>query len=705
MTMAWSRIVRVLRAARPYVVIAAVHVVVALVYITSSASGFTPGWNGLPLDDGWTHMVYARSFGEHFQYFFNPGERESGTTSPLWASLVGIVWRVTGTFDSQLAAVAKVLGMALAVGCGAVVFGIVRYLSGNPRLGLIAALVVVTQPAFVFASVSGMEVALFSFTGLAGCWAFLRSRYAVAGICLGLMTVARPEGLLIVVVTAVALVGRRLWQRSDLQLINREDARQLAFLLAPVLVLAGAWAVWNISVNGGPFPNTYYAKHREMGLLPLGNLWNVARGYFHHLSLFGGAAFPIAVPVVTLGFWSLLRRHGFGAVPLAAFPLALTYAVSLNLPFVSTEWNFFTRRYLDAAIPFIVVGLVLGMAEAWRLLHVVRALRLPSNPQEAHLFNFGLNVAFVVIVVVPFIGLPGGLRDSTTEYSWNTRNIDEIDVAAALWIRENTAPDARIAVGDPGAIRFFSDRYTIDLVGLNYYPAIGRPPLELMEEVKPDYLFAFRSAYFESWPRGREVFEVEARRNTILGGSVMKGWSADYTSSVEPSDPGVPYQVSPEGLGAVVIDRIDVGNANAEASQSEAAHKYRLEGQGGNVSRTFKIDAAGTTVKDDARTFSVAEEFWVKSVPDARLVIAKRYDAQLVVTYRVFVNQVLVGTWTPADNPSFFFGEDTFVIAPEFIESNQTRLRFEVVEGPAGRAGNTFYYWIMTDESPAALSR
>ncbi|MBM3956988.1 MAG: hypothetical protein FJ313_02915, partial [Gemmatimonadetes bacterium] len=69
----------------PYALIGLVQIAAGAVYLANRSSGVAAGFDSFPLDDGWIHMVYARSFAQSLQFFYNPGEPESGMTSPLWA--------------------------------------------------------------------------------------------------------------------------------------------------------------------------------------------------------------------------------------------------------------------------------------------------------------------------------------------------------------------------------------------------------------------------------------------------------------------------------------------------------------------------------------------------------------------------------------------------------------------------------------------
>ena len=687
----------------PYALLAVVQTTASVIYLANSTSGVAAWFDSFPLDDGWIHMVYARSFGENLQFFYNPGEPESGMTSPLWAITVGAGWRVLGLMGISLMATAKLMAIALSFATAVLVMRIVTRISGLGRLGLIAGILVAVEPSFAFASAAGMEVSLFAFLALAASSAYMEGRLRTTGWFLALAAIARPEAYVLAAMAVAASVARRLWQRQHLELMTREDAKELLDLLLPVLILGGAWALYNTSVSGGPFPNTFYAKHQSLGLLPLGNIANILRGYYHHLSFFSAFVFPITAVTAAAGAWMLIKMRGFHAAPLALFPIGLTYAAAINLPFVSSSWNFFTRRYLDAVIPFVVILIVLGLLQTWRTLQEWRGTRAPVDPGEVHVFNFGLNVLMVALVLVPFLGLPGNWGRLPGEYSWNARSVDEVDVATGKWIAENLPPDARIGVGDAGAMRFFGGRYTYDLVGLNTHDAIGRPPLEFAKEKQLDYIFVFKSVYFDSWPQAVPEYEIEAPPSPypILGGRLMAGYHADWSVEIVRAERTVPHQIDIRARGIVVIDQIDPGNTDAPAYASEEAHAYELVGGGVTVEREFLI-AESTTLRDEARTFTGSEQFIVKSVAGERLTILKRYDANVVGKLRVFADDREVGVWAlkPRD---YFFGEDIFVVPASFITRATTDLRFEVVPVPGRPTADSFYYWILVDEGLARL--
>ncbi|MBN4074222.1 hypothetical protein JYT27_00175 [bacterium AH-315-D21] len=687
---------------QPYALIAVLQVVTAFTFLANSTSGVSSWFDKFPLDDSWIHMVYARSFAENAQFWYNPGIPESGITSPLWAITVGSAWFVLGSFGIGIVATAKMLGIGLAILVGWLTMRIVWQLSRQRKLGVFAGALVAVEPSFAFAAVSGMEVQLFSLLALGAVWMFLQGRMRTTGLLFGLMILARPEGYIIFGVGLATVIARRLWQRDRLELINSEDVKELVALVGPTLLLGGAWAVYNYTINGTPWPNTYLAKSQDMGLIPLDNIMNVLQGYYLHLSFFSGVAFPVTVLAVVVGGVWILRTYSFAGAPLIMLPVGMTYAIGSSFPLTSEAWNFFTRRYLDAVIPLLIILMVIGFMRIWRKFHHWRETRTPIDPREAHIFNFGLNIVFVAAVILPFIALPSDWQRLSEDYSWNSKNIDDVDVGMARWIDENLPPDARIGVGDAGAMRFFGNRFTYDLVGLNTSAAIGRPYLSFAEDNKIEYLFVFRDIYVESWLFGELIHTIQVDRNTILGGGQMRAYIADYETIPVFIDSINPLDEDLLKRDVAVIDIVDAGNGAAIAAYSESAHAYKLEGAGAVVERSFRTVQSGI-IKDEATTFSISEQFTVKSLPGELLIVAKRYDAALLGTLRVFANGAEVGEWSLSDK-DFFFGVDTFDIPASFITGDSTVLRFDVVPLPGRLTSNSFMWWIMVEGQVARSS-
>src|SRR4051794_34832739 len=82
---------------RLYAVLAVAHAGMLAFFLVDRASGTASAVTGFPLDDAWIHLVYARSLAHGDGFAYNPGQLETGFTSPLWVMLLApLFWIFRG---------------------------------------------------------------------------------------------------------------------------------------------------------------------------------------------------------------------------------------------------------------------------------------------------------------------------------------------------------------------------------------------------------------------------------------------------------------------------------------------------------------------------------------------------------------------------------------------------------------------------------
>jgi hypothetical protein len=130
---------------------------------------------------------------------------------------------------------------------------------------------------------------------------------------------------------------------------------------------------------------------------------------------------------------------------------------------------------------------------------------------------------------------------ATRNYVVEVRNIRDAHILPALWIEGNTPPDSALASEPIGAVRLFSGRRTIDLVGLTTPATLGTyrdwpeawPALEAAG--------ATHLLYYPDWFDDGEppAWAVEAQRfripdNRIAGSDVIAVYGLDWRRLTEP---------------------------------------------------------------------------------------------------------------------------------------------------------------------------
>jgi hypothetical protein len=374
------------------------------------------------LDDAWIHLAYAKSLrlGDGFSY--NPGDHETGFSSPLW-----VLSLAATPFLSDPVLVVKLLGAlchaALAWGAARLALQLSAAGTGE-RNAWLAGLFVATDPLLAFAAVSGMEVSL---TAALVIWTVSvvagRSSTAAA-LCLGFACVwARPEALFL-----LAPYCAFSWYPSR--------SRVAVAALTGALLALALWMLYCEAVSGHPWPNTYYAKrHAE----PLRGLLYFA------VRVLPAQAWAVSLIGFGLVVAATVRRGPARALAIAWLIAIVAIAASRE---IATGALFYSIRYfaIFGAIPCVLA-----------------ASQLPARLPFAVL-------ATVLISIVTALLLP---------QARSLQRRQEEDITAqhtepAHYLAREVPGDARVAVEGAGATRFFLPRSVrvIDVVGLNLASAV-----------------------------------------------------------------------------------------------------------------------------------------------------------------------------------------------------------------------------------------
>lgn len=487
---------------------------ISLLFLFDDSAG--PDWarDGLPLDDTWIHLVYAHNLSNEGWFYYSGNQTEAGMSSPLWVILLAL------PLAAGAGPVATAKGMSLLFGL--LLPPLVFDLGKNLRLPWPVAYAVgvycAIDPNLAYARVSGMEVTLTAVLLVVALRTAIKRHYLRTGLLLGLMVITRGELALAAGALAGALLLEIYVRRDEVVPITPQELAVATKLLLPPLILGGAWAIFNYSVNGRFLPNTYYVKHNyALGYINPDNLEAIWHGYYAHTGLLAGW---LAVPVLLLSavgcIWLWEHFKGPGLL-IVLLPVAITYALSINLKLNPAPWNFTARRYLDFLLPLIALAAAAGGVMIWQR---VAAVKQRAVVLAAPLVMFGL---------VALIAMSTGTRalDMPEEYSWNTRNVEEVNVTMGRWMHDNLPVDTFVGVTDAGAMTYLGQRRTVDFLGLNEHRAIGRPLEELIVEYQPDYVALFRSPVIDSWPFLTEITNFAAERNTILGGADLVLYEVD----------------------------------------------------------------------------------------------------------------------------------------------------------------------------------
>ncbi len=221
---------------------------------------------------------------------------------------------------------------------------------------------------------------------------------------------------------------------------------------------------------------------------------------------------------------SIEERPGLGIVPLVAVGYPLVAAAQNVTVFGATPIFGSQGRYFT------------NILVLWAVLCALGATAIRKNEK---LSKYALWPVIVLVV--------GALAckqwQNSYAFAMNVKNVNEMNVAVAVWADENLPENARLAVNDVGAIARFTDREVIDVLGLvspDAWPYLERGQrgvFDYIKETRPDYLIVFPK-WFPLLVRQADYFTpihtVSIDDNTIVGSDLM----IVYECSFPPKDRG-----------------------------------------------------------------------------------------------------------------------------------------------------------------------
>jgi hypothetical protein len=480
---------------------------------------------GLPLDDGWIHLQFARSLAAGEGLAYNPGELVAGSTAPLWTALLSI------GFLLRLPALvwAKALGVACHLLLVAGTWRLARELGLRAASAGVAAGATATTSVLVWSALSGMEIPLFAALSVWGIALHVRERWEPGRLplslaVLALAVLARPEGLLLL---GLAVVDRMLVvSRAEGDVVVGRPAWRtlLVGLGLGVVVLVPALLVYQW-IAGSPLPTTFNTKagYSTPGLPRVRYLFEVVGIW--------AAAQPVATLFAPAGLLALVARLG-GEEDRGLLPASWVVALPLAYGVLSGRGrgifgNF--GRYFYPLLPVVIVLAVVGIAAM--LEGLPARLRWHDRGGAADDGREGglawLRWAGLLLLVPGLVALFGG----ASRYVQNVRDIESGDVRLARWLGPRLPPEATLAVDDIGALKFLLPNRVLDLAGIvspevhayarrsaaatrSFCPGV----LDFVRERRPDYLAIFPRHHScfsdEEFP---PLLKLEVPGNVTLG--------------------------------------------------------------------------------------------------------------------------------------------------------------------------------------------
>lgn len=402
-------------------------------------------------DDAFITYRYAWNMARGNGLVFNPGDHVEGYTNFLW-TVIHVIPEKAG-WDTPL--FSQLLGIVLMVATVMVVLRMARILFASEGFAMLVGIVVVANMTFLVYATGGLETMLQALTLSGSALALLPAlsrrelpsiwRSLAAGALAGLAILTRLDSVVYLVPLFVAACVR-LWnakpRAGEPSARLGSIAAVLAVAAVPALVLVVPWFVWKLSYYGELLPNTFQAKSASNPLAPI---------------LFG--VFYLATYFFLYGAFLLIKRfrryrRSFFDVPGTAALFSVVGVWLLYTVYVGAD--FMEYRFL------VVITPILAMLGAWlidRFTNLRSQLVLMSVLMAFSLLH--LVIVFPAYPVLSFRSLEEWPAPSRTA----RMNLGQI-LNDAFPGGPEVPGQPVIAVGPLGAISYYSDLESVDMLGL-----------------------------------------------------------------------------------------------------------------------------------------------------------------------------------------------------------------------------------------------
>jgi hypothetical protein len=469
---------------------------------------------GFPLDDSWIHIEFARSIFEGRPWEYSPGWPSTGSTSPLWAILLSSLFFIA-TDSTSLILYTYILSGILYV-ASAFLAGLIVYDYTDSNLwAQIAIIGFVLTPRGTWLMMSGMESPLFIFLILLGIYFVDRPgwRYDLfIGIIGGFLFLTRPEGLLFLLVG----IPLRFLLTAKQRELNLKRLLSFGGAILVTSIIAAPWIFYCLSVTHLPLPDTFYAKSGHITPSSI-TIWNefwiktFIESPFTIIGIFGG-------------FLLILKGKPCAWV----FSIAMLFTYFETIPYAVLVNN---ARYMTPLIFILIIVcvIVVGM--------LTDTIRTHHPTLKSELSSSIIATTMILLILIPTIPL---FVEQANFFGNSVKNINEMQVTIGQWIFENTPPDAKFAIFDAGAIRFFGNRTVFDMAHL-VTPELAHGNFTITETFQ--WLRDHGCNYTVSWRDWfrliaiilnlpyTELFGIVLNDNVICAGPEMSVFSLNWNQS------------------------------------------------------------------------------------------------------------------------------------------------------------------------------
>ncbi len=689
----------------PYALIAALAITIAWGFAATTLR-VNPSM-GLPLDDSYIYLTYAKQFGRAQPFTYYPGGGYSaGSTSVLWPMLLAPFWTL-GARGHALVWISFGMCSAFFTAVGLGCFQFASKVSGSRMTGALAAVMALVIGPFAWSALAGMEVAFAA--ALLVATLLLLAKEPTGGppswklaVVLAATSLSRPEATLIV----VAICGWNVLVRMRTR-AWRNAARWLVPLAAPLV-----WVLANRVFAGNFFPNTGVVKSHFY--LP-GFTWAywreavIAQTFALAKAMFWAPESPFLFPrVIAVLFvvgavrvirWARREQRTIVGVVAVAAPIALMLAV------VGTSgvggWSVQNLRYIATAMPLVVLVAACALA--------------PPKIIESSIQRTAWLAGTGVLGLVFAYSAWSGMKDNMLLFAQGAMDTNAQVVMIGHYLHDKL-PNAHVMFHDAGAIAYYGDGEVYDMLGLvtNDQAAIANngpgARFEFLESLSPAER-PTHFAYYPGWMGSAELFGevllhtplrpgLPTKLHRIVGDADMELIVANWDHV------GTAERPLNDHTGWQVVDRLDIADLASEHGHhwvggmgqrhfgDTTAHWSMVERETGPAG--LLLDGGRTIRETKGERFTIT----LDPVKPTRVVIRtggqvsySHHEAITApITLKLFAGTKELGH-LKVSAPGGVFSELAFNIAPRLFHERQIEVRTETT-GPY----RVFHWFVLQPE-------
>jgi hypothetical protein len=449
------------------------------------------------IDDAYITFRYARNAADGLGLVFNTGQHVLGTSSPLFALILSLIYKISQADIPWIALAVSGLADGLSV---LLLFKMAHRLRFPEWAAFLLTFCWALYPLAIRYTLSGMETSLVTalILGAFVCFLYDYFKGAIALASLALLT--RPDAALVLV---LLFLSRAMGSPRK---IGKD-------LLIPLAILL-PWLLFATLYYGNPIPQSIWAKSHQIYLVPpYSNFFQI---YYNFSGIFLNSLFGLAAEGITfnpprtlfwpmrvigilqlslwiLGFQTALRENK-KSLFIFLFPLLFCLAYGL----VGLRGKAMAEWYMVPLAPFYFLGIILGLARISTLLPAGKVVPITACFVLTAVQVSGLNIS----------GLPD--RNFWVPPAVSITR-EKMYQQVSLKLRDSLKPNTVIAAPEIGTLGYYGSCLILDTAGLvspealkfypipksQYYINYAVPPALILSS-RPDYFISLDAFYKNS---------------------------------------------------------------------------------------------------------------------------------------------------------------------------------------------------------------